>query len=243
MTFKINAICNMDCLKGMKGMNDKCVDISITSPPYNLGSDKYESYDDNRGDYREFIINVINEMIRVTKHYSFFNFQMLKDNQLVYLEIMHRFRYNIKDIIIWHKKRPVNCSPKECLTPLYEFILVLCERYKTSSKKYEYSFFNNEDIGNVIHGHSSTATKEMETNRGTNKATFPLYIPLWFINKFTKVGDLVFDPFTGSGTTALACKQTDRNFFGYEIDYEQCVHARERLSQTRINKFGLSNYT
>ena len=240
MSFKINTVCNMDCLKGMRGMNDNCVDISITSPPYNISNNKYQNYDDNKKYYREFIVEVIKEMIRVTKHYSFFNFQLIKNNQVDFLEILNRFRYNIKDIIIWHKKQAVSTNTG-CLINSYEMIISLSKIQNPISKKYNYSFFDSNTT-NVIYG-DNASIKELEMNKGFNKATFPLYFARWFIEKFTREGDLVLDPFAGSGTTNIACKQLNRNCLSFEIDYEQCQHIRERLNQKRITKFGLSKYT
>lgn len=242
MNFKINAVCNMDCLKGMRGFNDNCIDMSITSPPYNIYNNKYKNFDDNQKYYRQFIVEVIEELIRVTKHYTFFNFQLIKNNQIDYFEIMNRFRYNIKDMIIWHKKQAVATNNK-CLINTYEIILALSKHTNHISKKYDYSFFNS-NTKNVIYGNNA-GTKELEMSKGTNKATYPLYFARWFIEKFTRRGDLVLDPFGGSGTTNIACKQLDRNCISFEIDDEQVQHSRERLSQTRIKAFKdrLSAYT
>jgi DNA modification methylase len=60
-----------------------------------------------------------------------------------------------------------------------------------------------------------------------HSATFPVAIPDWFIQLFTKVGDVILDPFSGSGTTGLAAKFHDRNYIGIEIDPEQCKNSRQ----------------
>ena len=52
----------------------------------------------------------------------------------------------------------------------------------------------------------------------------------WFLDKFTKENDLVLDPFMGSGTTAVACKQKNRRYIGFEIDPKQIELANKRLS-------------
>ena len=57
------------------------------------------------------------------------------------------------------------------------------------------------------------------------------------IRDFSEEGDLILDPFMGSGTTAIACKQLNRNFIGFEISKEYCDIARKRLSQANLNTF------
>jgi DNA modification methylase len=66
------------------------------------------------------------------------------------------------------------------------------------------------------------------SNRG-HSAAFPVDLPTWFIKLFTDSGDMVLDPFIGSGTTAVAAKQMGRKYVGIDIDEEYCHIARERL--------------
>jgi DNA modification methylase len=62
-----------------------------------------------------------------------------------------------------------------------------------------------------------------------HSAAFPVELPGWFIRLFTQPGDTVLDPFLGSGTTAVACIELDRNFIGIETNEEYV-----RLAQNRI---------
>jgi len=56
-----------------------------------------------------------------------------------------------------------------------------------------------------------------ECSNKNHSAAFPKSLPSWFIKLFTKEGDVVLDPFLGSGTTALACLELDRHYVGIEI--------------------------
>ena len=71
------------------------------------------------------------------------------------------------------------------------------------------------------------------SNRG-HSAVFPIELPKWFIKLFTLPGDVVLDPFIGSGTTALAARELGRHFVGIELDSEYCNLARESLLQNAI---------
>ncbi|MBI4448398.1 site-specific DNA-methyltransferase, partial [Candidatus Woesearchaeota archaeon] len=64
-----------------------------------------------------------------------------------------------------------------------------------------------------------------------HSATFPVGLPSWFIKLFTKPGDIVLDPFMGSGTTALAALNLNRDYVGVEIREEYVLMARAKLHE------------
>lgn len=81
---------------------------------------------------------------------------------------------------------------------------------------------------NVIH----TATECANRN---HSAAFPVELPRWFIKLFTLPGDLVLDPFIGSGTTALAAAQLGRNYLGIDFNPEYVESARARVAETQTS--------
>lgn len=72
-----------------------------------------------------------------------------------------------------------------------------------------------------------------ECSNRNHSAAFPKELPIWFIRLFTQEGDVVLDPFIGSGTTALACLLTNRHFVGIEVREEYCKSAYEAISIER----------
>ncbi len=70
-----------------------------------------------------------------------------------------------------------------------------------------------------------------ECNNVGHSAAFPTTLPEWFIRLFTQPGDVVLDPFIGSGSTAVAAKQLGRCFVGIEKDSGYCAIARERVTR------------
>ena len=70
------------------------------------------------------------------------------------------------------------------------------------------------------------------SNRG-HSAAFPQELPAWFIKLFTAEGDVVLDPFIGSGTTAIACIRAGRHFVGVEIEQEYYKLARELIDKEK----------
>ena len=245
---EINQIHNMDCLEGLMQLPDNSIDLVITSPPYNLsfrygGGKKtklYSNYDDNlsEDDYYEFIKQCIKQLIRDSR-FTFFNFQLLTNNKKPYLKIIGDFSENIKDIIIWNKKQCQPSIAKTCLSSKFEFIIIFAKKDLCEKRSFERAFFNNRISGqetyNVIEGNSASV-KEFNSAQGSNKAVFPQYLVRYILKKFSKEKDIILDPFMGSGTTALVCKQLNRNYIGFEIDEEYCKIALERLSQERLSQ-------
>ena len=78
---------------------------------------------------------------------------------------------------------------------------------------------------NVLHIATECANR-------SHSATFPIGLPTWFIKLFTKKGDIVLDPFVGSGTTAVACKELGRNYIGIDIEKKFCKLAQKILDKS-----------
>jgi len=72
-----------------------------------------------------------------------------------------------------------------------------------------------------------------ECSNRNHSAVFPVALPSWFIKLFTQPGDIVLDPFMGSGTTALCCIELDRQFVGVELREEYCKSAMDAVSARR----------
>lgn len=90
-----------------------------------------------------------------------------------------------------------------------------------------------DDSGNSI-WKFDTESKRRPSRDGAqpihHPAPYPLDLPLRLILLYTNIGDVVLDPFLGSGTTALAAKITQRHYIGYEISQEYCTMAQERIA-------------
>jgi len=79
---------------------------------------------------------------------------------------------------------------------------------------------------NVLHLATECGNKD-------HPAAFPIALPDFFIRLFTKTGDLVLDPFIGSGTTAVSAKQLGRKYLGIDILAKNCLVAKKRLKEDR----------
>jgi DNA modification methylase len=73
-----------------------------------------------------------------------------------------------------------------------------------------------------------------ECSNRNHSAVFPMELPIWFIKLFTEPGDLVLDPFVGSGTTAVAAVQLGRDYLGVDTELEYIEISKQRILDTQI---------
>ena len=239
-----------DSIEELKKLPDNCVDISITSPPYNLKHliryDKkknkyyhqlpYTKHKDDIEEYGEFINTIIGELIRVSRYNVFFNIQMLLGNKLDVIDMLYKYRENVKDVIVWHKKNAQPSINKTQLSSQFEFIFVFSKKENCTSKPFKRAFFNNRMKGqknpNVIYGPNSGGSGV----KAMNFAVFPEYVVKWIVDRFTKEGDLILDPFMGSGTTGVVAKKHERHYLGIDIDETYVEFANKRIAETPVEQ-------
>ena len=241
----IDKIYNMDCVEGMKQMDEDSVDLIVTSPPYNIGID-YDEYDDHKTweEYYKWCEIWLQECYRVLKkdggricidHYlSLGNSKCRTSPISVLYNIMANIGFKHHSIAVWTDitlaKRTAWGSYLKASAPYinapFEGILI---DYKENWKKpYKgTSTIVKDDFVKLTRGIWNIKTE----TKGLTKANFSLDLPTKAINLLTYEGDLVLDPFIGSGTTALAALKCNRHFIGFEISKEYCEIANNRITQ------------
>tara|TARA_S200000501_G_scaffold157096_1_gene148250 strand:+ start:176 stop:868 length:693 start_codon:yes stop_codon:yes gene_type:complete len=220
-------------------MDDGSVDCVITSPPYNMNlrirngeycsrqivkelSTKYSSFDDNLpiNEYNEFHTNVLKELLRVSK-VVFYNIQIVTGSKRSIFKMIGDFNDQLKDIIVWDKGVAQPAMQKQVLNRRTELILIFETDYPIS-RQYRYANFERgklNDIWEIKRG------KKISKEHG---ATFPEELVGRIIENFTKEGEVIYDPFMGTGTTAIVSKKMKRRFIGSEIgkDYFDLIEKR-----------------
>lgn len=231
---KLNKFYNMDCMDGMKQFPDKSVDCIVTSPPYNLGGDfhtfvggkrvtygDYNTYRDSltEEDYQKWQVLMLEECFRVLKDdgVMFYNHKnrIVNGSVISPFEWINKSRFNILQVIVLNLKSTANVD-KRRFFPVHELLFVLSKSNKTKLN-------NNECITDVWE------MKKVSRKESGHPATFHIDLPKRCILASTKENDLVLDPFMGSGTTAVACVNTNRNYIGFELDKDYFNKATERL--------------
>ena len=242
--FEPNTIVVGDRLEIMSQMPDNSVAISITSPPYNLGPSPKHPKGKYRGsfadkltpdDYANFIWDSIDELLRVTERYVFFNIQALGSNRQFVWDLIDVYRPNLKEIFIWAKTNPP-CAGLPTMQGVsangYEYIFCLTNnpKYDVNKRTFEvYNFSGADYVKNILIYPVNSQNKYSDVHN----AVFPLWLPAFFIKNFSFEGDLIFDPFVGVGTTALEALKQNRQYYGCDLSDQYVQISLQRLEVER----------
>ena len=238
--FLINKIWQEDCLLTMARMLDNFIDLTVTSPPYNMRtrirngrytirqksehfSKKYLFFDDALpiDNFYELHSKVLHELLRTSKIVCYI-FQIVTGSKEAFLRIIGDFNKDIKDIIIWDKNIGQPAMHSKVLNSCYEMILVL-ENDKKCGRVIQNSKFKRGEMNNILR---IGRNKNISNVHG---AIFPEKLIEILINAFSNEGDLIYDPFGGSGTTAKMAHLLKRNWIISEISAEYCALAEKRI--------------
>ncbi len=152
----------------------------------------------------------------------------------------NRFRDAWERCLQFNKSRKFNMYQDAVMVPMGDWaksrLKNLSEVDKTRDESKVQSGFG-KNVSNWTEREKAYPTNVLhmatESSNQNHSAVFPKALPEWFIRLFTKPGDVVLDPFVGSGTTALAAKEADRQYIGIDISVDYCKLAVDRLAQIK----------
>ena len=190
-----------DCMEVLPLLYEKSVDYSLTSPPYNRKrNDKYSNFNDINDNWLQLNIDVIEQLLRVTKKHIFYNIQANYYNRNDVYKLIGHFSKNIVDIHIWEKSNPMPASGKNITNAIEYFLILGSESLKSNT-----TYTKNIITTSV----NSSMPKE-------HKAVMKTDVAEHFISKFTQENDVILDCFFGYGTTGLVSKEMNRRYIGIE---------------------------
>lgn len=253
-----NRIYNEDCFVTMNHMPDEIINVILTSPFYNTNKKqgknrtitntnsngysylRYDKHVDNMTDeeYCDFTVKLFMEFNRIISLNGvvLYNLSYGNNNRdgmyKAVNSIITNTPFTIADVICWKKKNalPNNCSSNK-LTRIWESIFVFCRKSEINT------FYCNKPVvgirktGQKSYGNIFNFI-EAKNNDGAcpyNKATYSSDLCRQVLQIYCPSNGCVYDPFSGTGTTAVACKQLNLSFIGSEISKNQCRWAEGRL--------------
>lgn len=252
---QLNTIYNEDCIDTMHGMRDCSIDVILTSPPYNKSRPSvteralqnhevhYMDFDDAKSneEYIAWTLERFAEFGRILKDdgvvcynlsYSTDEIRMSELMWLVVAEVIKQGIFTIADTIVWKKKSAIpNNRSANKMTRICEFVFVFCKRQSFDT------FHGNKPILSVsTKGQNNYGSFfnfiEAENNDGPceiHKATYSTSLCFQLLDRYGKAGGVVYDPFMGTGTTAIAAIEQKMDFIGSEISSDYCQYANDRI--------------
>ena len=195
-----------DCIEVLKTLPDQSIDACITDPPYGNNT-PYKTYVDSRQNLRNLVNSFMPEVLRVCK------------SVFVTCGVANMWLYPEPTwTLSWVNPAGIGSSSWgfTCWQPILAYGK---DPYLQDGKgrRPDTLFQRITDKDNNIHPCSK-----------------PSNVMRWIIERTTRMGDTILDPFMGSGTTGVACFQTGRNFIGIEIDPTYFAIAERRISEAQL---------
>ncbi len=220
-----------DCLELMKEIPDKSIDLVVTDPPYKIikggdsnGKNSKRPQGILKGSRNLFkyqnikISDWMDELYRVLKEdshiYIFTNLTNLKEM----LDESLKTGFKIHNILIWEKN---NCTPSQFYMKNCEYVLFL--------RKGKAKYINNIGSSKTVHKFNNIIGKKK------HPCEKPVDLLQFYILNSSQENDIVLDPFMGSGSTGVACVNTNRKFIGMELD-ENYYQITEKRIEEEIDK-------
>lgn len=240
-----NAIVCGDSLEVLKKLPDNCVDVMLTSPPYNFGLEYENGEDDKKwNEYFDQLFAILNETKRVLKHGGrmIVNVQPLFSDYIPTHHILSKYLLDIgmlwKGEILWEKNN-YNCkytawgswkSPSSpYLKYTWEFIEVFCKgdlKHAGDAKNID---ITAEEFKKWVVAKWSIAPERKMKEYG-HPAMFPENLAMRCLKLFSFKNDVILDVFNGVGTTTSVARMLDRRYLGIDISQEYCDVAEKRLA-------------
>ena len=228
---EINKIYNMDCMEGIKLLDDKSVDLVIIDPPYKLNLNKVKKTTS--------FTNYANELLELKDGFDLKVLDLLipkmkKINIYIYCskrQVQELLDYFMKkwcnyEVLTWHKQNPSPLTNNNYL-PDTEYIIFAREKgvrlygsYNTKRKFY------------------LSGTNHTDKKKYKHPTIKPLPLIENHIINSSKEGNLILDCFAGSGTTLVGAIRQNRNFIGFEINEKYYEIAKRRIKETIELKAG-----
>jgi len=221
---------------------DSSVHLMVTSPPYNVGKD-YDN-DQTLDEYLAFLGRVWLEVKRVLVPGGRLCINVANLGRKPYIPIhamlisgLLELGFLMRGEIIWNKGSSASPSTawgswksasNSTLRDVHEYILIFCkDTFKRPNPDERESTISRDDF---LEFTKSVWTLPTESARKIgHPAPFPVELPRRLVELYTFAGEVILDPFMGSGQTALSALQTGRHYVGFEIDETYVTLAEERI--------------
>ena len=234
----INTIYNIPCEQGFEKIDDKSIPLTITDPPFNIADSakvtkqgnvimstqeawgkEFKDAWDTWEEYEAWILKVTGEILRVTQDGGSMVIFLGRKETGLFAHLFEKQGWTFKNKLYFFKNNPLPHVRKNNYRSCVEEALWL-----SKGKPMQFNFISQQEMKQVFTGNiGKKATKHPTEKYG------------WMINplieRHSNEGDLIFDPFMGSGSTAVYALAQGRNFIGFEKNKVYFDMASERIEK------------
>ena len=213
---------NDDCLNVLKDVDDNSIDLVVTDPPYEVITGgrnggvkgKPSGILTENKQLMKSIPNPelwLSECFRVMKDGTHIYIMTNTLNLTNYLNIINEVGFKLHNLLVWNKN---NTTPNRWYMKNCEYVIFARKGFAKS--------INNPSSQTVHNFDNIIGNKQHPTEK-------PVDLMKLYVGNSSQVGDTVLDPFMGSGSTGVACKELGRNFIGVELDEQYFDIATKRI--------------
>jgi DNA modification methylase len=259
----MNEIICGDALEKIAELPENYIDLVATSPPYaDQRKNQYSSI--NEKDYPQWTVNWMEQCKRVLKPTGSVAivirphlFKGEISDYILHTRLAVRAAgwYECEELI-WIKPNSPPLGSGKRPRRAWESILWFsmnrnpyCDPKANGKESHRVGFLSNKGQGDYKFGASEpvtgiarckdyfeVGTADVDRSKeNTHPAQYPEKLAAWIIRLLSPPNGLVLDPFMGSGSTAVACKNEGRNYLGFDLNENYCEYARKRVAQTPCN--------
>jgi site-specific DNA-methyltransferase (adenine-specific) len=231
----------------MEELPDNSIHLMVTSPPYNVGKEYDEDF--TLEEYLQFLKRVWQEVHRVLVPGGRVCINIANLGRKPYIPLhvfivkdMLDLGFLMRGEIIWNKASSSSPSTawgswlspaNPTLRDIHEYILVFSKgMFRRNTNNSKRSSISKEEF--LQFTKSVWTFEAVSAKKVGHPAPFPIELPYRLIQLYTYEGDVVLDPFIGSGQTAIAAIKTNRHYVGYDIDESYVKLAQKRIRQFLI---------
>jgi len=240
---ELNTLTCGDCLEVMKDIPDKSIDMILCDLPYGTTACKWDTiipFEPLWEQYKRIIKDngaiVLTASQPFTSALVMSNIKMFRYCWMWEKEKGTGFANSKKmplklyeEVCVFYKKLPLYTPPREKLDKPYSRSFNDCNTKSLSNRMTSMDY-----VGKTIYYEYKTPTNKLKysrdnANNGVHPTQKPVALFEYLIKTYTSVGDTILDNCAGSGTTAIACLNTKRNYILIEKDHEYCKIAQDRI--------------
>ena len=219
---------NDDCIKKFATMPRNGVDAIITDPPYNISRDNnFKTMNRTGIDFGEWdkdfdLVSWIKYCEPVLKKGGNIVIFNSWKNMSYIVDELEKNNFEVKDLIRWEKTNPMPRNRNRRFITDYEVAVWAVKKGgKWTFNRLSETYERPEIVCGV--------TSKKEKIDGGHPTQKPVEVMEWLIKRLSNENDIILDPFMGSGSTGVACKNTNRRFIGIELDKDYYNMAIKRL--------------